>query len=174
MKKIIFILCLLLCFNIFSQDDLKREQTDRKVFAHGPRFGFTGIYDFNTSTWGVSEEDSSLLSSDIPPVISQFGYHCDLSIFLTDHINPLVQFDGLIGGIENGFFLPSLTMITGFRLYEVFEIGFGPNLSLSGVGYALALGYNIKVENVYFPINLAIVTSGGKLRASMLAGFNFP
>ncbi len=175
MKKLSLLIILVFCslFNVFSQDNKIREVTDRKYYAHGPRIGLTSIYNSTDNIWGVSKDKSFLLDKDIPSIISQFGYHLDLSLYVTNKVNPLVQFDGLIGGIENGFFLPSLSMVVGIRFFDTFELGVGPNLSLSGSGIIFAGGYNIHVDNVYFPVNIVVVKTNDNYRFSILTGFNF-
>ncbi|MDH5382492.1 MAG: hypothetical protein OEW75_16685 [Cyclobacteriaceae bacterium] len=64
------------------------------------------------------------------------------------------------------------------------EFGLGPNLSLSGVGMAFAVGGSLKSDKMYFPINLVFVPSVRKKdydtqitertgsRISLLIGFN--
>ncbi len=176
MKKMNILIILLFTSTIYlsSQDATDREKIDRGFFAHGPRMGATLIYDSNNNEWGVLETESILLNKDIPPLISQFGYHADFSLYMSNKMNPLVQFDGLIGGVENGLLIPSLSMIIGLRFSDFLEIGLGPNISLSGTGIVLAIGFNIKVENIYYPINVAIVNSSGRYRYSLLTGFNSP
>lgn len=161
-------------FSLISEETNIREEQDRKFYAHGPRLGFTILYNSNTKEYGISKDDSLILLKDIPAVITQFGYHYDLSLYMSNKINPLVQFDGLVGGVENGLFLPSLSMVIGYRFYDVFELGLGPNISLSGAGVIAAIGLNAKNENIYFPINLAFVYSEGRYRISLLTGFNSP
>lgn len=159
----------------YAADDDKRSQSSNTQFyAHGPRLGCTLLYNGNEGTWGIAMEDSLLLEKDIPLLISQFGYHVDFSVFTSNQINPVIQFDGLIGGVEQGLLLPSLSMLVGLRFSEQFEFGIGPNISLSGTGVVAAIGYNFKNEDVYFPVNFAVVYSEGYFRFTLLAGFNFP
>lgn len=49
----------------------------------------------------------------------------------------LIEIIPLIGGIEQGIFLPSITGIIGYRNSAGHEIGVGPSLSLSGFGLVL-------------------------------------
>ncbi len=175
MKKVFVLIILVFnsVFQVLSQNSKIREDTDLKYYAHGPRIGITSIYSSSDNKWGISKEKSFLLEKDIPPTISQFGYHLDLSLYVKNKINPLVQFDGLIGGIENGFFLPSISMVIGIRFFDTFEFGVGPNLSMSGSGIIFAGGYNIHVDNVYFPVNIVVVKTNDNYRFSILTRFNF-
>lgn len=173
-KNVVLSIFLLSLIPLCSQESDKRDVKDRKFLAHGPRMGLTGLYNSNTGEWGIKESESIILNKDIPAVISQFGYHMDLSLYVTNKMNPLVQFDGLVGGVEHGFFLPSFSMVIGFRFFDILELGVGPNVSLSGAGLVFAAGGNFQVDNVFFPINLAVVHSNGNYRFSLLTGFNAP
>lgn len=54
-------------------------------------------------------------------------------------------------------FLPSLTTMVGVRGKSGFEFGTGPNLSLAGLGFVFAVGYNVRSGDLNFPVNLSIV-----------------
>lgn len=168
------IMLFFLITNLIAEETLKRESQDRKFYAHGPRLGITLLYNRNENTVGISKDASFILTEDIPPVITQFGYHYDLSLYMSNNMNPLVQFDGFIGGVENGLFLPSLSMVIGCRIMDIFEIGVGPNISLAGTAFVIAGGVNFKNENIYFPVNIAIVHAEGRYRISLITGFNTP
>ena len=71
----------------------------------------------------------------------------------------IVEWVALIAGLEKGMFLPSASSLVGIRNSKGFECAFGPNLSLSGVAMALALGYNFKSGNLNIPVNFAFVPS---------------
>ena len=60
----------------------------------------------------------------------------------------------MIGGLEQGLFLPSASGILGFRTRSGVELGVGPNLSLSGVGLVMAVGASFKIGKVTFPMNV--------------------
>ncbi len=79
----------------------------------------------------------------------------------------------MVAGIEQNKFYPSLTTMLGFRDKSGFEIGFGPNVSLSGAAFAIAIGVTARTEKVNIPFNLAFVPSKDGLRVSLLTGFNF-
>ena len=69
----------------------------------------------------------------------------------------IVEFLVLVAGIEKGRFLPSFTSLIGARTYKGFEFGIGPNLSLSGVSMAVAVGYSFTSGKLNIPVNLAFV-----------------
>lgn len=87
----------------------------------------------------------------------------------------LVEWVALVAGMEKGMFLPSLTTMVGVRGKSGFEFGTGPNLSLSGLSFVFAIGYNVRSGDLNFPVNLSIVPDKVTTRTSDLAFdiFNF-
>ena len=116
----------------------------------GPRVGCTFLSE-GTSRERIAE---AFNRGDITPWISQFGWQFETRIFtLDDGACGLVEFVPMIGGLEQGLFLPSASGVLGFRTSSGVELGVGPNLSLSGVGLVLAAGASFKIGKVTFPIN---------------------
>jgi hypothetical protein len=128
---------------------------DRLKFS-GPRIGFTILGD------GLAADRIRELGK--APFITQFGWQFETRIFtLKDGTSGLFEFVPLVGGIEQGMFLPSVSGLFGIRGKKGTEFAFGPNLSLTGAGMVLAVGSSFHSENVYFPINLAVVPSVSKM-----------
>ena len=73
----------------------------------------------------------------------------------------IVEWIVLVGGMEKGMFLPSASSIIGARMDNGLEFGVGPNLSLSGIGMVLGVGYNFKSGNLNLPINISIIPGRG-------------
>ena len=125
----------------------------------GPRFGFTYI------------SDGSLMYNlnDLPnvskanPLIAQFGWQFEKQFMNAGNTAGIVEFIPLIGGFEQGLFLPSFSTLVGIRNANGFELAVGPNLSLSGIGMVLGAGFNLKSGNINFPINIAYVPSVNKV-----------
>jgi hypothetical protein len=78
----------------------------------------------------------------------------------------------LIGGLDQGTFLPSLTWIVGVRTPGNFEFGVGPNATPAGVALAISAGVTFRTGALNVPVNMAIVPSRFGTRASILTGFN--
>jgi hypothetical protein len=94
------------------------------------------------------------------PVVSQFGWQFETRLFkLADGSGALFEVIPLIGGLDRGKFLPSISTVFGYRLANGIEFGVGHNLSLSGVGLVYAIGFSFKSGNVTFPINIAFAPS---------------
>jgi hypothetical protein len=118
----------------------------------GPRIGLTFL--------GPGVLSDSIQALGKAPVIFQFGWQFEVRIFtLENGTSGLFEFIPMIGGIDKGMFLPSATVMFGIRGKNGFEFAFGPNLSMTGFGLALATGYTIHREQVNFPINIAFIPS---------------
>ena len=92
--------------------------------------------------------------------ISQFGWQFETRLFkLADGSGALFEVIPLIGGLDRGMFLPSISTVLGYRLANGIEFGIGPNLSLSGFGLVYAIGFSFKSGAVTFPINLVFAPS---------------
>jgi hypothetical protein len=137
-----------------------KQQTivDERLKFSGPRIGFTIIGD----GWAADK----IQDRGKTPFITQFGWQFETRIFtLQNGTCGLFEFVPLVGGLEQGMFLPSISALIGIRGKKGAEFAFGPNLSLTGAGMAIAVGTSFHSENVYFPINLALIPSVGQQRS---------
>lgn len=118
----------------------------------GPRVGLTYISAGTTRT-RIAE---AFNRADITPFVSQFGWQFETRIFTLESGGAgLVEFIPMIGGLEQGLFLPSATGILGFRAANGIEFGVGPSASLAGFGLVMAAGASFKVGKITFPFNVA-------------------
>jgi hypothetical protein len=139
---------------------------DEPVRLDGPRVGFTVL------SRGVVDKahDNGV---DITPFITQFGWQFETRLFrLPNGVSGLVELVPLVGGLEQGQFLPSVSGLLGMRGAKGFEFGVGPNLTPLGASLVLAMGTSIQSNGINFPINLAVVPSHDGMRVSLLVGFN--
>ncbi|KAA3438502.1 hypothetical protein [Rufibacter hautae] len=135
------------------------------VKLSGPRLGFTLI--------SGSLADKAKEEFSVNPFLTQFGWQFETRIFTTSKgLSGLFEFIPLVGGLEQGKFVPSLNAMVGLRGPKGFEFGVGPNLTPASAGVAFAIGTNFKSEGVNFPVNLAFVPGNGGARFSLLFGFN--
>ncbi len=132
------------------------EKLDPTKHYGGPRIGMTYL---SPGTTMVNAAD--FFNRDyINPVISQFGWQFETRFFKLENGGAgLIEIIPLIGGIEQGIFLPSITGIIGYRNSVGHEIGVGPSLSLSGFGLVFAAGTSFKSGKVTFPVNIAFSPS---------------
>ena len=123
----------------------------------GPRIGFTAFGDGM-----ISEQMHSNATM-------QFGWQFETRFFTLDNgASGLIELVPLIGGLERGEFLPSVSLLMGFRSAKGLELGCGPNLSRTGFGIVFAGGASYKVGNVCFPVNLAFIPSYEKTGYGMI------
>ena len=137
------------------------------VTLGGPRIGVTYV-------GPGSMRDKLEDKYDVDPFFSQFGWQIETRFFtLPNGFSGVFELVPLIGGLEQGKFLPSISGLIGVRTGGGIEFGIGPNLSLSGAALAIAGGFTLRSEYINFPINLALVASDGGLRYGLLLGFNY-
>jgi hypothetical protein len=136
------------------------------IHLDGPRVGFTVL------SPGVRRKANEN-GADISNVISQFGWQFESRLFRTPTgLSGLVEFVPLVGGLDQGRFLPSLSMLLGLRGPSGLEFGVGPNITPLGAGLVLAAGTSFTSHGINFPVNLAVVPGRDGVRASLLIGFN--
>lgn len=137
-----------------------------EVNLAGPRFGVT-----------VLSEDfvARLLreqSIELAPVISQFGWQFEKQFYgRKGGPAAITEAVVLLGGLEQGVILPSLSWLAGVRTPDGFEFGAGPNITPLGVALAAAMGKTFRVGILNVPVNVAVVPSRSGLRVSFLTGF---
>ncbi len=176
-------------------NDNSKFDPDKSDFAkkklkkfEGPRIGATYV-DYGTVRDYLNSENKS-------PVITQFGWQFETRLFTAeDGTSALLEFIPLIGGFDQGLFLPSISILTGLRnatdAKMSLEFAVGPNFSITknwenktaaSVGLIIAVGTTIKKSNINFPINLVFVPSVGEKhdgkdyktgwKLSLIFGFN--
>jgi len=137
----------------------------QEIHLNGPRLGMTLL------TGGVARKADDRLS--LNPFLTQFGWQFETRIFrMPNGTSGLFEFVPLIGGLEQGKFVPSLNALVGIRGPKGFEFGLGPNLTPISANVALAIGTSFHANGVNFPVNLAVVPGNGGARISLLLGFN--
>ena len=176
-------------------NDNSKFDSDKSDFAkkklkkfEGPRIGATYI-NYGTIRDYLEGENKS-------PVITQFGWQFETRLFTADDgTSALLEFIPLVGGFDQGLFLPSISILTGIRnatdAKMSFEFAVGPNFSITrnwekkvapSIGLVIAVGTSIKKSNINFPINLVFVPSVGEKhdgknyktgwKLSLIFGFN--
>ena len=158
----------------------------------GPRIGVTFITsgtaaDFVHEGFSSTDNDANQIGKTGSAMITQYGWQWE-SRFADGgaDVTGIVEWIALVGGMEQGLFLPSVSSIIGVRVSNGLEVGAGPNLSLTGVGMVFAIGHNFKSGSLNLPVNLVFMpgkstvgTVEGKdytfnsgLRISLMIGFN--
>lgn len=151
-----------------APNPLPEEPAPYMMKLNGPRFGVTYIASGELTR---KLKDRYEITS---PVITQFGWQFETQIFnIEGGPSGLIEFVPLIGGLDQGIFLPSASLICGLRAPSGLELGFGPNISAAGTGVVIAVGTSFTSGNVHFPFNFAVVPSRDGARFSLMCGFNY-
>ena len=133
----------------------------------GPRFGVTFLTREMRDSIAVTFEEK------VGPVVTQFGWQWERQFSNgAGGLTPVTEWVLLVGGLEQGVFLPSLSWMVGLRSAGGAEVGVGPNLGPGGMGMVLAIGITKTSGNINIPFNLAVVPSKEGVRVGLLAGFN--
>ena len=162
MKKIIT--TILLSVSILSVD----AQVDKLA---GPRVGVTMVQAGSLASF--LRKDVPLFSDDIREewtgstgkygaVMSQYGWQWESRFLDGGDIVGLVEWIALVGGMEKGMFLPSVSSMVGLRTASGFELAAGPNLSLGGIAMVIGIGKTLKFGKLNVPVNIAYVPSMNK------------
>ncbi len=137
----------------------------RTASLAGPRFGLTMLNDRII-------ERLSERHIDVNSTISQFGWQFEREFYSKqDGPTVLNEWVALLGGLDQGVAIPSLSWMVGLRTKEGAEFGIGPNITPGGVALALAAGVTFRAGVVNVPMNFAVVPSKYGTRVSVLTGF---
>lgn len=137
------------------------------ISLSGPRFGVTFL------SAGIQDRVRDFSGETVAPLVSQFGWQWEKRFFTLDSgPSGVSEWVLLVGGLEQGVLLPSLTWIVGIRSAQGAEFGVGPNVTPAGTALAVAGGITVQSGPIFFPINLAVVPSRSGVRVSVLTGFN--
>ena len=106
------------------------------INLNGPRMGI-GIISGDGATRLMADRDVGgfeMLGFGNTAITSSMGYQYEERYIATKNFQALVEFIGLVSGMETGKFNPSITILNGFRFSKAnWEIGFGPSFKLKRV-----------------------------------------
>ncbi len=138
----------------------------KTVNLSGPRFGMTAL------SPGVVEE-LERRSITVGSNVSQFGWQFEKEFYAKGSgLAAVNEWVVLVGGLEQGVVLPSLSWLVGLRTREGAEFGIGPNITPIGVSLVLAAGVTMRAGSLNVPLNVAVVPSKVGTRVSVMSGFN--
>jgi len=138
----------------------------QSISLAGPRVGFT----FLSPAVVEKLKESSV---DIGAGVSQFGWQFERRFYSSGSgLTAVTEWVVLIGGIEQGVMLPSLSWLVGLRTTNGAEVGIGPNVTPVGSAVAIAAGMTFRTGALNIPVNVAIVPAKSGIRVSLLTGFN--
>ncbi|MBC8173787.1 MAG: hypothetical protein H7X71_07770 [Chitinophagales bacterium] len=158
-------ICVLQSFVIFSQEISDNVSVQKLA---GPRLGFTILNKALVDKLPDYFDENKTYS----PFVTQWGWQFETKFATTSTISGIVEFIPLVGGFEQGLFLPSFNVLMGVRSIKNWELGAGPSITATGTGIVLTGGYNFQSGGLNFPINCAFNFAEGGTRFTILAGFN--
>ena len=134
----------------------------------GPRIGVTFLstgISADIVNEGIDHwDDNDEIGNSGSAFVTQYGWQWE-SRFADGHdVTGLVEWVVLVGGMEKGLFLPSVSSMVGARTSSGLEFALGPNLSLSGIGMVFGAGFNFKAGDLNLPVNIAFTPSFKKTR----------
>lgn len=138
----------------------------RTLSLAGPRFGVTFINDDLVKSLADKRDIT------VKNTMSQFGWQFERQFYSKeDGPTVLNEWVALVGGLDQGVVLPSLSWMVGLRTRDGAEFGIGPNITPTGVALAVAGGITVRTGGINIPMNFAVVPSKEGMRVSMLTGF---
>lgn len=151
--------------SIYPQSGPALPPVAKTVSLAGPRFGLTLLNDRML-------EKLKERNIDVSSTITQFGWQFEREFYSKlDGPTVLNEWVLLVGGLDQGVAIPSLSWLVGLRTKEGAEFGIGPNITPGGVALALAAGVTFRAGVMNVPMNFAVVPSKYGTRVSVLTGF---
>ena len=92
-------------------------------------------------------------------VMSQYGWQWETRFSDGGNVTGIVEWITLVGGMEKGMFLPSVSSMVGLRNSKGIEFTIGPELSLGGIAMLIGAGYNFKFGELNVPVSITYVPS---------------
>jgi hypothetical protein len=150
---------------LYAQSGPQAPPPVQELSLDGPRVGLTLL---SPGVHAALEQ----MGIDVKPVISQFGWQYEHQFYSGGGgLTALNEWVLLLGGLEQGTAIPSLTWIVGLRTAEGREFGIGPNVTPAGVALAVSGGITFRTGALNVPVNLAVVPTKVGTRVSVLSGF---
>lgn len=110
-------------------NDIITKSNVGKVSNSGPRVG-VGI--MTGSFYEFANRSSKEGGLDIFPAVSMIGYQLEAQYVGTDNFSALAEFILNVNGLEQGKFIPTLSILNGFRFGKAgWEFAFGPGFTVS-------------------------------------------
>lgn len=111
-----------------TENKINTPYADRLKLS-GPRMGFTMFTGTTADLLALPEYEGGY---DALPVMFQFGYQFETKYLNEGNFQALVEFIPMVTGIDQGLFIPSITILNGLRSNKSgWELAFGPTISLT-------------------------------------------
>jgi hypothetical protein len=110
------------------------------------------------------------------PVVFAAGYDFQQRIDAAEGLNVIIDETILVLGLDQGLFLPSVNVVAGVSLGNLWELGVGANASAGVRPFHMVAvaGLQKPYGRVYFPVHLSFVPDvDGNFRVAVTAGVNW-
>ena len=119
-------------------NDIITKSNVGKVSNSGPRVG-VGV--MTGSFYEYANRSKAQGGLDIFPAVSMIGYQLEAQYVGTDNFSALAEFILNVNGLEQGKFIPTLSILNGFRFGKAgWEFAFGPGFTLTKTSTGAFLG----------------------------------
>ncbi len=110
-------------------DNVVNNPNQERLRLDGPRLGFTY---FTGNLANIIQQDKAVGGFDAYPTMFQFGYQFEKQYLNEGKIQALFEFIPMITGLDQGYFIPSFTLLHGLRSnVNGWEFALGPTVNLS-------------------------------------------
>jgi hypothetical protein len=162
MLAVMFVAC---AAPLYAQSGTTAPPVARTLELSGPRFGVTMLSD------GVLEKLAER-NVEVGSTISQFGWQFEKQFYSrAGGVTALNEWVALVGGLDQGVVIPSISWLVGLRTREGAEFGLGPNLTPAGAALVMSAGVTFRAGVLNVPMNFAVVPSKAGTRVTVLTGF---
>ena len=150
------------------------------INMNGPRMGMI-VYTGKAAEFMKLDPEKG--GFGLTPVMFQFGYQFEVQYLSTGDFSALFEFLPLITGLDQGLFIPSMTILHGLRSNKSgFELAFGPSVAISKLNvkaepeltasFVLGIGKTFKSGRLNFPVNFFFIPGKTGHRYGLSLGFN--
>ncbi|MBL7836419.1 MAG: hypothetical protein JNM67_02780 [Bacteroidetes bacterium] len=113
----------------FLFDEARNNPFKNRLRADGPRMGLTYFTGEAATLIGKPRKDGGF---NAMPLMFQFGYQFEKQYLNQGNFQALFEVVPMITGLDQGLFIPSLTLMNGMRNNQNgWEFAFGPSISLT-------------------------------------------
>jgi hypothetical protein len=113
----------------FIFDEARNNPYTNRLRADGPRMGLTYFTGTTANILAMDKKDGGF---NAMPLMFQFGYQFEKQYLNQGNFQALFEVVPMITGLDQGLFIPSLTIMNGMRNnMNGWEFAFGPSVSLT-------------------------------------------
>lgn len=155
----------------------RESSPDDDRFLHGFRIGASYTFKYDEPVEGLDGKSLREVARMRAPAHFLLGYEVVYRVVSQSWLNVILLGNGMVAGLEQSKFYPSVNGLLGFELKNAFQIGLGANLSpLKGseAHAIIAAGWTPRVGKLYVPVHAFFIPDvDGVHRAGMTTGVTF-